>query len=201
MQPRFLASMAIVSLLAACTGSEPSVTTMGGHDGASPADANMGPLEGGGPSADAEPETGGGFDVSTMPGADAEMGSPADVGSSSDADASGIEGATGPPKAGLVLYLRLEDHPATSALDEVTATKGTASMCGSVPGKVGRGFHFNGATSLIRFPDRPEYNVTSAITVAAWIRPHTGDLGGGPRILEKGYTPTDQDTQYRFYIA
>jgi len=216
MRPWFPAAIAIVTLFAACGGSDRSVTTMGGHAGSSPADADRGPFDasgnGGGPSADDER-----LDVSAMPGADAtskideragaETGSPADAGSSSDEDASsvdrdaGVDGTAGPPKAGLVLYLRLDDDPATSALDEVTSTKGAASMCVSVPGKVGRGFHFNGSTSLIRFPDRAEYDVTSAITVAAWIRPHTGDLGGGPRILEKGYTPTDQDTQYRFYIA
>jgi hypothetical protein len=220
MRSWFLASVAIVFLLAACEESDTSVTTTGGHGGSPPGDANMGPLDaggaGGGPSADAAPEAGGNFDASMMPeidgssttedGAGAETGSPADARSSADADASSVDsdaradGAAGPPKAGLVLYLRLDDDPATSALDEVTATKGTAAMCDSVPGKIGRGFHFNGSTSLIRFPDRPEYDVTSAITVAAWIRPHTGDKGGGPRILQKGYNAQDQDTQYRFII-
>ncbi len=208
--------MAIVFLFSACgDASDRSVTTSGGRGGSSPPDAHTGPLDatgaGGGPSIDAELEAGGEFDASTDVDASSraedvsqEAGLPGDAGASTDASSvdgdARSDGAAGPPKAGLVLYLRLEDDPATSALDDVTATKGTAAMCDSVPGKVGRGFHFNGSTSLIRFADRPEYDVTTAITVAAWIRPHTGDKGGGPRILQKGYNAQDQDTQYRFII-
>jgi MSHA biogenesis protein MshQ len=55
-------------------------------------------------------------------------------------------------------------------------------------------------SSLIQFPDRPTLNPTTAITVGAWIRPRTGDMGGGPRILQKGYNASDQDTQYRFIL-
>jgi Concanavalin A-like lectin/glucanases superfamily len=137
-----------------------------------------------GPSDDAAGEV----DGATPPGLDPDTAQPPGA-----ADA-------GIPRNGLVLYLRLDDEAPTAARDEGGGGQGAATACESVEGKVGRAFRFNGRTSQIRFPDRPELNPTTAITVAAWIRPHTGDPGGGPRVLQKGYNPADQDTQYRFMI-
>ena len=132
-----------------------------------------------------------------------DMDAPSSDASRPSGDARSETGAGGSrvPQQGLVLYLHLDDNPPTTALDEVTAMRGMANKCTSVAGKVGGAFDFlgrnvpaSGDSSYIQFPDRPALNPTTAITVGAWIKPRTGDPGGSPRVLQKGYSNTDQDT-------
>jgi Concanavalin A-like lectin/glucanases superfamily len=188
------------------SGPAPDAGSSGGAGGA----AGSGSLDASSPMADAD-ATPGNDDVGVTNDAAAE--SEADLArADADAEAPPNDGATDAstgrvPRQGLVLYLRLDDSPAASAFDEVSGTKGAAQNCTSVAGKVGAAFDFTGKnvnammqSSLIQFPDRPALNPTTAITVGAWIRPRTGDMGGGPRILQKGYNASDQDTQYRFIL-
>jgi hypothetical protein len=94
-------------------------------------------------------------------------------------------GAGTPPPAGLVAGYSF-DTGSGSSLSDLSGNGNTGTISGAswVAGKYGGALSFNGSTSRVSVPSSPSLNLTTAMTLAAWIQP-TVNQSGWRTILQK----------------
>jgi glucose/arabinose dehydrogenase/fibronectin type 3 domain-containing protein len=100
--------------------------------------------------------------------------------------ATATTGAAPPPPTGLVAGYTFDAGSGT-ALQDVSGNGNTGSITGAtwVAGKYGGGLQFDGTANIVSVPSSSSLNtVTSAMTLAAWIKP-TAAQSGWRTILQK----------------
>ena len=85
-----------------------------------------------------------------------------------------------PPWLGLVGWWRAESN----VVDSANSHYGVAEHISYVPGHVGTAFHFDPTINVprVKVPDRPDFQLTNALSISAWVRPR----GDGYSILYRG---------------
>lgn len=100
----------------------------------------------------------------------------------------GVNNAPPPPPPstiGLVLALFFDEAAGATANDSSGGGRnGTISAATRVAGKVGGALSFNGTTSIVNVPDSAALDLTTAMTLEAWVNPT--QLSGWETVLLKG---------------
>jgi hypothetical protein len=91
-----------------------------------------------------------------------------------------------PPSTGLVLALGFDEAGGATAVDSSpTGGNGTITGAVRVPGRVGSALSFNGVGDLVTVPNAAALNLTSTMTLEAWIQP-TALTGWHTVLLKEG---------------
>ena len=100
------------------------------------------------------------------------------------AEASAIVAAAPPPNSGLVAAYSFEEGSGTSVADlSGRGNSGVVSGATWVPGRYGSGLSFDGVDDWVTVADSTSLDLSSALTLSAWVRP--GALGGWRTVLFK----------------
>ncbi|MDV7350877.1 LamG domain-containing protein [Halorubrum distributum] len=81
------------------------------------------------------------------------------------------------PADGLVSYWPLDDVESGTAVDAVGTNDGTVEGVSSVDGKVGNAGAFDGSDDYVGIPDDPSLDLTESLSLAAWVKPASGQEG------------------------
>ena len=102
----------------------------------------------------------------------------ADVNNPASGDVVGGGGITvDGPADGLVSYWPLDDVESGTAVDEIGTNDGTVEGVTSVDGKVGEAGSFDGSDDYVGIPDDPSLDLTESLSLAAWVKPASGQEG------------------------
>jgi glucose/arabinose dehydrogenase/PKD repeat protein len=95
-----------------------------------------------------------------------------------------------PPPTGLVLAYGFEEAAGTTAND-ASAAKNTGTVngaTGSASGKFGRALSFDGVNDRVDVPDAASLDLTTGMTLEAWVRPTTNGKWRSVLFKERGTT-------------
>jgi hypothetical protein len=87
-----------------------------------------------------------------------------------------------------------------NALDSAGMNDGINNFVNYVPGKIGQAFDCNGSQSFIEVADDPTLDISTTITLSAWINPRTaGATDGVTTVLLKGRSIIDNYSDGQSY--
>src|SRR4029079_1494881 len=92
-----------------------------------------------------------------------------------------------PVPLGLVGWYRAEGDATDASGNGIDAT--LQNGAGFSNGKVGRNFNLDGVNDYVDIPDVPNNSPTTAVTLQAWIKPHS--IGTGQAIISNLNASTD----------
>jgi len=99
-----------------------------------------------------------------------------------------------PPPPGLISWWPGDDN-ANDIMDSNNGILLNGAMFAA--GKVGQAFSFTGGTSQVVVADSPNLDITTAVTLDAWVNPNPGSLAGCPQnhcaVVAKGNWPASRN--------